>query len=164
MNDTKIYLTESECRQLRDMVSQHLHDREGRDHPAFLRLDQELARANVLSPEQMPGDVVTMNSRVRVSVLDTGHQWDFVVSWPADADPDQSRISVLAPLGMAMLGCRKGQTVEWRMPEGNCTLRVEDVEYPPRANGALGPARRASSPVSGGNGNAGRRGREGGGR
>ncbi len=146
MNDTSIYLTENDCERLRDLVQQSVRDRHGRDRSAFQMLDQELARANVIPPEQMPGDVVTMNSRVKVRVMDTSHQWDFVVSWPADADPDRSRISVLAPLGMAMLGCRRGQTVEWPMPDGRCTLKVEDVEWQAGVNG--GPVTRTKDAAS----------------
>ncbi|HEU4663644.1 MAG TPA: nucleoside diphosphate kinase regulator [Dokdonella sp.] len=109
-----------------------------RDHASALALRDELARADVVAPEQMPRDVVTMNSRVRAVDLDNGDAYDLTLVYPRDADGDAGRVSVLAPVGSAILGLRVGQTMHWPMPGGrHMTLRVDTIHYQPEAAGDL---------------------------
>ena len=109
-----------------------------RDQAGAIALRDELARADVLAPAQMPNDVVTMNSRVRAVDLDNGDAYDLTLVYPRDADGDAGRVSVLAPVGSAILGLRIGQTMQWPMPGGRrMTLRVEAIHYQPEAAGDL---------------------------
>ncbi|HEY6941520.1 nucleoside diphosphate kinase regulator [Dokdonella sp.] len=109
-----------------------------RDHASALALRDELARADVVAPAQMPGDVVTMNSRVHAVDLDNGDAYDLTLVYPRDADHDAGRVSVLAPVGSAILGLRIGQTMQWPMPGGRrVTLRVDAIHYQPEAAGDL---------------------------
>ena len=109
-----------------------------RDQAGAIALRDELARADVLAPAQMPNDVVTMNSRVRAVDLDNGDAYDLTLVYPRDADGDAGRVSVLAPVGSAILGLRIGQTMQWPMPGGRrMTLRVDAIHYQPEAAGDL---------------------------
>jgi regulator of nucleoside diphosphate kinase len=96
-------------------------------------LQNELNRAIVVSPSKVPADVVTMNSRVRIRDLISGRELRYQIVLPKDADVAENRISVLAPIGTALLGYRAGSTVEWRVPSGRRHFRILDVEYQPEA-------------------------------
>jgi regulator of nucleoside diphosphate kinase len=76
-----------------------------------------------------------MNSRVRVEDLDSGHLYAYQIVFPRDADLAKNRISVLAPIGTALLGYGAGTTVEWQVPSGMRRLRILGVEYQPEAAG-----------------------------
>jgi regulator of nucleoside diphosphate kinase len=96
-------------------------------------LQNELNRAIVVSPSKVPADVVTMNSRVRIRDLISGRELRYQIVLPKDANVAENRISVLAPIGTALLGYRAGSTVEWRVPSGRRHFRILDVEYQPEA-------------------------------
>jgi regulator of nucleoside diphosphate kinase len=96
-------------------------------------LEEELDRAVVVDAEQLPPDVVTLDSRVQLIDLDSAEELLFAVVLPARANADEGRISVLAPLGMAVLGYRSGDVIEWDVPGGRRRLRVTRVLYQPEA-------------------------------
>jgi hypothetical protein len=73
-----------------------------------------------------------MDSTARLMDLDTERETEFTLVFPDDADPDQNKISVLAPIGCAMLGYREGDEFEWETPEGNRRLRVVKVINQPQ--------------------------------
>jgi regulator of nucleoside diphosphate kinase len=94
-------------------------------------LETELARAHVVPSAMVPADVVTMNSIVRLRDLDTDEVEEYELVYPAHADVAQNRISILAPIGTAVLGYRLGDVIEWSVPAGLRRLRVEEVPYQP---------------------------------
>jgi regulator of nucleoside diphosphate kinase len=95
----------------------------------------ELGRARTVKPTGVPPDVVTMNSTVRLRDLDTGESETYTLVYPEDADASAGRISVLAPVGTAVIGNRMGDTIEWRVPAGLRRLKVEAVLYQPERAG-----------------------------
>jgi regulator of nucleoside diphosphate kinase len=103
--------------------------------PALDRLDAELTRAAVVEPQAVPADVVTMNSDVVYEDIDSGVQRTVRIVYPPDADAALGRISVLAPIGSALLGLRVGQAIEWPTPGGMRQVRVVRVEYQPERAG-----------------------------
>ncbi|MCC6521406.1 MAG: nucleoside diphosphate kinase regulator [Polyangiaceae bacterium] len=105
--------------------------------PAAEQLDAELARARVVLPQEVGSDVVTMNSDVVYEDLASGVQRRVRVVYPQHADAARGWVSVLAPLGSALLGLRVGQDIEWRMPGGTRQVRVVAVPYQPEASGDL---------------------------
>jgi regulator of nucleoside diphosphate kinase len=127
-NAPHIVVTTSDFERLQRVVS--IHEGAGVDS-----LDIELARAEIIDPREVPGDVVTMNSEVVSEDAVTGVKRVVRIVYPEDADVQQGRVSVLAPLGSALLGLRVGQEIEWRMPQGIRRLRVVAVPYQPEANG-----------------------------
>jgi len=99
-----------------------------RDGDAITALQDELDRAEVVDVASMPAGVVAMGTRVRFVDEDSGDEQEVVLVYPAEADPVRGRISVLAPVGSALLGLRIGQSIEWPLPNGrNRRLRVRSV-------------------------------------
>ncbi len=98
-------------------------------------LQTELDRAEVVKPDKVPSDVVTMNSRVCLIDLDTGEEDVYTVVFPEDADAGQGKISVLAPIGTAMLGYEVGDVFEWEVPAGKRKWKVKQILYQPEAAG-----------------------------
>jgi len=99
------------------------------------QLDIELARAKVVAQTEIGRDVVTMNSEVTYEELGSGVRRTVRIVYPRDADAARGWISVLAPIGSALLGLRVGQEIGWRMPSGMRRVRVLAVPYQPEANG-----------------------------
>jgi regulator of nucleoside diphosphate kinase len=91
-------------------------------------LDGELARAMIVEPEELPRDVVAMNSTVWFRDLDSEEIERYALVFPPDADVIRGRISVLAPIGTALLGFRFRDIVEWRVPQGRRRLEITKVE------------------------------------
>ena len=91
-------------------------------------LDGELARASIVEPQELPRDVVAMNSTVWFRDLDSEEIERYTLVFPRDADVIQNRISVLAPIGTALLGYRQRDIVEWRVPQGRRRLEITKVE------------------------------------
>ena len=105
-------------------------------HPTVARaLEQELDRAEIVDPRRIPADVVTMNSQVTVCDLATGEVESLRVVFPGSAAPRRGAISVVAPLGLALLGARAGDEVSCEVPGHTRRLRVENVTYQPEAAG-----------------------------
>jgi regulator of nucleoside diphosphate kinase len=98
-------------------------------------LERELEHAVVVKPEQVPATVVTMNSEVEVVDLDTQERRSLTLVFPSMAGIESGRVSVLAPLGTALLGCCEGTRVAWQTPRGARRLQVERVLYQPEAAG-----------------------------
>ena len=98
-------------------------------------LEQELGRGRVVPPTGVPRGVVTMNSRVRFRDLGTGEAETYTLVYPADADVEEAKLSVLAPLGAALLGATVGDVVECGTPGGVRKLKIERVLYQPEAAG-----------------------------
>lgn len=99
-------------------------------------LRTELDRADVVEPEAMPPTVVTMNSRVRFSIEGSDEQFSQTLVYPKDADGSGDKISVLAPIGSALLGLSVGDTIDWPRPAGGVSrVRIEEVLYQPEREG-----------------------------
>jgi regulator of nucleoside diphosphate kinase len=109
-----------------------------RDFPGKAALQAELDRADVLEPEQMPPDVVTMNSTVRFALQGSDETFSQTLVYPKDADGSADRISILAPVGGALLGLKVGDTIEWPGPGGKpLAVRIVGIDYQPERAGEL---------------------------
>lgn len=143
MNNRTIHVTSQDMDRLRALIASSGRGGGGgaggddRDRPYFATLAVELDRAIVVGPDEVPPDVVTMNSRIRLR--DGRRTWTMTLVFPENADPEDDRISVLAPLGAALLGCRVGQIVSFHVSGGGgATERSCDilsVLYQPEAAG-----------------------------
>ena len=96
-------------------------------------LGAELNRATVVEIDKIPQDVVTMNSKVCVKDMDTGKDEIYQVVYPEDADIEQNRLSILAPIGTAILGYKVGDVIEWKVPAGLRRLKIKKILYQPEA-------------------------------
>jgi regulator of nucleoside diphosphate kinase len=127
----RIYISEEEAARLRDLVDQHS---EGRDAATAALLASELDRATLVAPERVPSDAVTIGSRVVFEEESSGRVRDVVLVYPSDADASAGRISVLAPVGAALLGLRVGDEIDWPLPAGRTAeIRILSVEPPQHA-------------------------------
>jgi len=130
-----IVITESDYGRLQRLIESSRLARQ-RDAEYFDDLEEELERAVVVKSGDVSSDVVTMNSRVRIRDLSSGQDLTYQIVFPKDADVGSNRISVLAPIGTALLGYGAGTTVEWQVPSGLRRFRILNVEYQPEAAGA----------------------------
>lgn len=129
-----IYITKYDLGRLQELLKV-AHAFGARDTEYLDRLEEELERAHVVGAKEVPADVVTMNSRVRLEDEKTGEQFTYTLVFPSDADPGTGKLSVLAPVGTAMLGYSVGQTIEWPTPGGKRRLKVAELLYQPEAAG-----------------------------
>lgn len=133
--DGRIYITDTDVQKLRRLIA----GLRGAKSPGVENLDmleQELDRAEVVASEAIPRDVVTMNSEVRMQDLDSGTIQRYKLVFPGQFRWDFS-VSVLAPIGTAMLGYRVGDVIEWPVPRGIRRLKVQEVIYQPEAAGVI---------------------------
>jgi regulator of nucleoside diphosphate kinase len=124
MNDTPIHLTRDDHAKLRLLVNTALYTT---STPSLAKLRDELDRAVVLPPEASPAGLVTMDSQVEFEDLATGEVEAYVISFPDRANVDQKRISILAPIGTALIGYREGDIVSWTTPGGNRRMKIRRV-------------------------------------
>ena len=106
------------------------------DEEDYEDLEVELERAKILADNEVPKDVVTMNSKVEYTDVKTGKRQDIQIVYPVDSSPAEYKISILAPLASALIGLRVGQEINWKFPSGETKrLRVSAVKYQPEAEG-----------------------------
>ncbi|HVG56929.1 MAG TPA: nucleoside diphosphate kinase regulator [Hyalangium sp.] len=130
-----VRVTAEDMARLRTIVERHL---EGSRAAAAEQLELELDRAVVVSQDQIPPDVVTMRSRILFEDLDTGRRREATLVYPDEANIDQSMVSILAPVGQAVLGLKVGDVIEWPLPNARLArLRIMEVLYQPEAAGDL---------------------------
>lgn len=99
------------------------------------RLLGELNRAKVMEPSQIPGDVITMHSIVKVKYVDSNKEFTLQLVYPEEANINEKKISIFAPIGIALLGYKKGDVIDWSTPGGNVKIKIEDILYQPEAAG-----------------------------
>ncbi len=127
-----IQITRSDMERLRALVEQY---QDGRDAALAERLDAELDRAVEVPDDRIPADVVTMGSRVVFQEGSSGARREVVLVFPSHADVREGRLSVLAPVGAALIGLSTGEEIDWTLPDGReVVLRILAVEQPPRAS------------------------------
>ncbi len=126
MTDRCIIVTDGDVDRLRRLV-RALKYSLFRDQRQLELLDEALESAEVRPPARVPKDVVRMNSRVRVLDFDTRRKGLYTLVFPEEANISRGFVSVLAPLGIALLGRRKGEVIEAKVPGGIRRLRVEHV-------------------------------------
>lgn len=107
------------------------------DKPYLQSLRGELNIAKVVSPDEVPSNVVTMNSTVRLRELRTKEIETYTLVYPKDADIATNKLSVLAPIGTAILGYRVGDRVEWKVPRGMTRFKIEELVFQPERDGVV---------------------------
>ena len=133
MGISNLLITVEDARRLRllfDRTDAFNHN----DRQQRQELEEELERARIVSRDEMPSNIVTMHSRVRIVDLRTGEQLVYQIVFPHEANYAEKRISVLAPIGMALLGYPAGTEIDWQVPSGSRRLRIEAVQQPRRSD------------------------------
>ncbi|HUQ07489.1 MAG TPA: nucleoside diphosphate kinase regulator [Kofleriaceae bacterium] len=126
-----IIVTDADLERLQPVLDQN-------DSPLAESLDAELRRATIVPQREVPPDVVTMNSELVYEDVESGAKRVVRLVFPKDANATAGRISVLAPIGAALLGLHVGQEIEWRVPAGVRRIRVAEIRYQPEAAGHMG--------------------------
>ena len=129
-----IYVTNQDKQRLEDLLME-VEASDPRKHGDLKALTEELHRAVIVDPKDVFNDVVTMNSRAEMHDLESGESVAFTLVFPSEANIDEEKISVLAPIGAGMLGYRVGDEFEWNVPDGLRRMKVMKIDYQPEAAG-----------------------------
>ena len=132
-NLATIYITSIDHERLGNLIEVS-RERGGEMNREYLdKLESELDRAEIVDQKDIPDDVITMRSMVRLKDLVTGDTNIYSLVFPTEANLSEGKISILAPVGTAMLGYRLGDVIEGQVPSGLRRLRVEEVVYQPES-------------------------------
>ena len=130
----RIYVTEPDYQRLTGLI-EITRDRNGVDIEYLNTLEAELDRAEIVDPKRIPANVITMRSKVRLKDLVNGETKIYSLVFPTEANLGEGKISVLAPIGTAILGYKLGDSIEWPVPSGLRRLKVDEILYQPEAAG-----------------------------
>lgn len=130
----KIQVTQRDHERLSRLIDS-MRNLSAKDRVCLDMLRGELDRARLIASERVKADVVTMNSTVKLRDLDNHELYEYQLVYPQDADPEANKLSVLAPVGTALLGFSVGDSVQWDVPAGVRRFRIEDIIYQPEASG-----------------------------
>lgn len=128
----QIYITEMDMIRLRELLNEALIEGVKGD-TAFRDLEMELDQAEIVDSKELPRNVITMNSKVLVDL--NGYEEEVSLVYPHDADLIENKISILSPIGTAMLGYSEGDTIKCEVPSGNMELHIKSILYQPEAAG-----------------------------
>ncbi|TCB65983.1 nucleoside diphosphate kinase regulator [Acinetobacter sp. ANC 4178] len=131
MDKPTIIVSEQDLNRLETML-----EHQSKLTPTMEHLEEELARANVVAPQDVPANVVTMNARVLVTIAPDTTATEITLVYPHDFRGDKGQVNVLAPVGAAILGLSEGQEIQWPQPDGHLMkVRIERVLYQPEREG-----------------------------
>jgi regulator of nucleoside diphosphate kinase len=131
MKEREIYITRRDIQRLRSIIEIY----NGNDAPYVERLEEELDRAKIVDSRDIPSDVVTMNSIVRIKDMDSGDEKTLILVFPGKKDATEKAVSMLAPIGTALIGYREGDSIEWEVPAGKKRLQITEIIYQPERLG-----------------------------
>jgi regulator of nucleoside diphosphate kinase len=129
-----IYITRPDMEKLRKLIDA-VRENTAKPTANLDSLEKELDRARVVASKKIPKDIVTMNSVVRLQDLASEEESTYTLVFPAQANVGDNKISILAPIGTALIGYGVGDIIEWQVPSGMRRLKVQEVLYQPEAAG-----------------------------
>ncbi len=104
--------------------------------PTMQHLEDELARAEVVEPQDIPANVVSMNAKVLITIAPAKEATEITLVYPHDFRGDKGQVNVVAPIGTAILGLTEGQEIEWPQPDGHIMkVKIEKILYQPEREG-----------------------------
>ena len=126
-----IIISQQDLQRLETML-----DHQAKLSPTMQNLEDELARADVVAPQDVPANVVTMNARVLIVIAPAVEAMEITLVYPHDFRGDKGQVNVIAPIGAAILGLAEGQEIEWPQPDGHLMkVKIEKVLYQPEREG-----------------------------
>ncbi len=134
MSSKNIFITDNDMKRLREliMVARDF----GQEEEKYLKeLEGELNKAKIMKSQDIPNDVITMNSEIHLLDVSSGEEVVYKLVFPNQANASEYRVSILAPIGTALLGYSVGDVIEWKVPSGIAKLKVEKILYQPEAAG-----------------------------
>lgn len=130
----QIFITEKDKERLQKLINEAKEFHPGNEE-YLVNLEQELSQAQLVASEKIPNNVITMNSKVLLKDLDSGEEMIYTLVYPPEANLMEDKISVLAPVGTAIIGLREKDVIDWKIPDGMVRLEVEKILYQPEAAG-----------------------------
>ena len=131
MSKKLIYITDNDMKRLKELII----EADNKDKKYLRELEDELDKGEVVNSRDIPNNIITMNSKVRLRDINTQKEMICWLVFPDDSNADQGKISILAPIGTALLGYKVGDIIEWEVPAGVTKLKVEEILYQPEAAG-----------------------------
>lgn len=125
--DNKVVLLKRDFEILNDYVN-NLHGMQVNEKENFKRLSEELKKAKIVSEKNFPEDVIRINSQVVIKDVETDKEMKITVVMPSHANIKEKKISILAPIGTALIGFRQGREVSWDVPAGRKTFIIMEVD------------------------------------
>ena len=132
-----IYVSQTDRERLGNLIERVRNEGDRSDLAYVDKLEDELEFADVVAPESIPADVVTMRSKVKLKDLDTKQESVYSIVFPSEANFDEGKISILAPLATAMLGSRRGAIIEFEAPGRARRLQILEILYQPESAGNI---------------------------
>lgn len=131
MVTSQIIISEQDLKRLETML-----DHQMKLTPTMKHLEDELARADVVKPQDVPENIVTMNAKVSITVAPSVEPTEITLVYPHDFKGEPGQVNVIAPIGAAILGLAEGQHIEWPQPNGVLMkVKIEKVIYQPEREG-----------------------------
>jgi regulator of nucleoside diphosphate kinase len=130
MKEKSIYITDRDFDRLTELL-ESVKRGYSRSQSHFTKLENELERAIIVAPKDIPSDVVTMNSTFSMTGVASDKEEIYTLVYPESSNFERGRISILAPIATAIIGYRAGDTIEWDVPSGKKTLKVIKILYQP---------------------------------
>jgi len=134
MMERALYLTDYDYERL-ELLLDNMNRVPQNRREDLSRLEEDLAICQIVAPEEMPANIVTLHSTVRYLDLDSNKERVVTLVFPSNADLSAGRISIAVPLGAAILGHSEGDLIAWETFDGTKTIRIEEVLYQPEAAG-----------------------------
>lgn len=131
----KIYITSVDRDRLLKLIEKEREFTNTKNKEYLKNLEQELNDAQIVISHEIPNDVITMNTKVLLKDMDTGEEMVYTLVYPSEANLVEDKISILAPVGTAILGYREGNIFKWKVPDGYINLKVESILFQPEAAG-----------------------------
>ena len=125
-----IFITRNDKKKLLELLTTQISSAEALG-PHVRKLENEINKASVIEPEQAAPDLITMNSRVLLQLDDS--EMDLWLVYPKDADVSENKVSMLSPIGTAILGYSKGDTIQWEVPSGITRILIKEILYQPES-------------------------------
>ena len=130
----QIFITEKDKVKLQKLINEAKEFHPGNE--VYLNnLERELDRAQLVASEKIPHNVITMHSKVLLRDIDSGEEMTYTLVYPNEANLMEDKISVLAPVGTAIIGLREKEAINWKIPSGMVRLEVKKILYQPEAAG-----------------------------
>ena len=130
-----IHITSMDLERLNNMIEKAKYDATKEKLFYLNKLSSELRNATIVDSKDIPENIVTMNSLVRVLDLNYNEETLYTIVYPEDANISKNMLSILAPIGTALIGYSVGDIIEWDVPEGTIKLQIKEILYQPESFG-----------------------------
>ncbi len=124
----KIYITKSDYEKLTKMLKDGINN-DLKNQKYITDLISELEKCEIINQKEALKDIVTINSKVSFKFLDSDKEMSYLIVLPQDADVKAGKISVLSPIGTALIGYSAGDILEWDLPSGVKKIKIQKVDH-----------------------------------